>query len=278
MPADLHIHTCFSDSTLSPGAVVEEACRQGLSTIAITDHDTTDGISEAIYWGEQSGLSIIPGVELSTNTFKREVHILGYFIDLNSEVLQTHLRVFRETRYKRAQKIVEKLAKLGQRISFERIKELSGRGCIGRLHVATVMCEAEIVDSKAEAFQYIGQHGPCYVPKHHISPAQAIRIILDAGGIPVLAHPYTLNYDEIIPQLVSEGLMGLEVYHTEHPPAIEKHYCHLAQKYGLLITGGSDCHGMGKGRIMIGERVVSDEMVDRLRKCGMRNAKCEINQ
>lgn len=271
MPADLHIHTHFSDSTLSPREIVEEACRGGLSTIAITDHDTIDGISESNYWGEQYGLSVIPGVELSANTLKREVHMLGYFIDMNSESLRTYLRTFRETRYKRAQKMVEKLAELGQRISFDRIKELAGRGCIGRLHVAAVMCEARIADSTAEAFQYIGQNGPCYVPKYHISPRQAIQIIRAVGGLPVLAHPGTLDYDEFIPQLISEGLAGLEAYHTEHPPKVEEHYRHLAEKYGLLITGGSDCHGLGKGRIMIGERVISDEMVTKLRQahCGM---------
>ena len=241
--ADLHIHSWYSDGELSPEAIVERAKSLGLRCISITDHDSVEGVSAALRRGAELGLEVIPGVELSTIFHGRDVHILGYFVDIHDRVLLDYLQLFRDKRHGRAERMVRKLNALGVPIKIEMVLEKSRFGCIGRPHVATVMVDQGFVSSVDEAFaRYIGYDRPAYEDKYQISPADAIQIIDLAGGISVLAHPGTYFRYQIIADLAKWGLSGIEVVHPKHAPELVLHYERIAEEYGLLKTGGSDCH------------------------------------
>ncbi len=265
MNADLHIHTWFSDSTLSPVQVVTYAREMGLKAIAICDHDIIDGAKEAVEYASGS-IEIVPGVELSAVAMQHEIHILGYFMDMNDSCFNERLEAFRKARISRIFEMIERLAAIGIKIDSSQIFEAAGKGSIGRVHVATVLCRENIVSSVQEAFNlYLGYNKPCYIKKTRISPEEAIKIIREAGGVPVLAHPGVSKCDEIIPELVRLGIKGIEAYHPMHPLPLWKHYEKLAKKHRLLITGGSDCHGTARGHMMIGTVRVTMEKVEKLR-------------
>ncbi|MBU0700475.1 PHP domain-containing protein [bacterium] len=266
MDADLHIHTWFSDSTLSPEQVVTNAREMGLKAIAICDHDMIDGTREAIECASNS-IEIIPGVELSAVTNQHEIHILGYFMDINNSCFNEKLEAFRKARILRVYEMVERLSSMGIKIDSRQIFEIAGKGSVGRVHVATVLCKENVVASVQEAFNlYLGYNKPCYIKKVRIQPEEAIKIIREAGGIPILAHPGVSKCDEIIPELVRLGIKGIEVYHPMHPLPLWKYYEKLAKKYKLLITGGSDCHGTARGQMMIGTVRVTMDAVEKLRR------------
>jgi hypothetical protein len=265
--ADLHIHTHFSDSSLSPREIVEYAQSVGVKTIGITDHDVIDGIDEAIEYAKAYDIEVIPGVELSAEIEGGEVHILGYFIDWKNKWFNEKLKIFRQVRQKRAYLIVSKLQELNINIDYNRVLQLAKtellKGAISRVHIATVLCEMKVVDSLNTAFEeYLNYGAKAYVPKFSLTPKQAVEIILKIGGIPVLAHPYFSNCsDNLIFELVQVGLKGVEVYHPQQDTKGEE-FCHkIAQKYNLLITGGSDCHGVFKKSILIGTVTVDDSVV-----------------
>jgi len=243
MFVDLHIHTQASDGALSPAQVVERAIDRGLAAIAITDHDIVDGcLPAALAAGER--LEVIPGIEINTEWGSQEVHILGYYIDLNDQRFLDVLEELRQARLGRITKIVRKLAEIGVKLEMSRVLELAGDGTIGRPHVALAMIEAGYIETIREAFtDYIGYGAPAYVPRYKLSPAEAVQIIRQAGGIPVLAHPGLIGDDDLIPALVASGLQGLEVYYPEHSQEQVTHYRQLAEGYGLIVTGGSDYHG-----------------------------------
>lgn len=268
MSADLHIHTTFSDGTLTPAEIVREAKKAGLKTIAITDHDVVDGIEEARREAQRVGIEVIPGIEITTEIPGYEIHILGYYIDYNSPELSQILKKIQEDRSARIGRIVAKLDKLGVKIDTQRVLEVAGRGSAGRPHVARVLLEAGYVKSIREAFnRYLDYKAPAYEPHYKLTPPEAIKLILSAGGIPVYAHPGTSKCDHLIPDLIGSGLLGLEVYHTGHGQTKTKHYLRLAQKYGLLVTGGSDFHGLGSGRETgLGSIAISDELVEKLKE------------
>jgi predicted metal-dependent phosphoesterase TrpH len=266
MDADLHIHTWFSDSTLSPEQVVIYAKEMGLKAISICDHDIIDGTREATQYASGS-IEIIPGVELSAVARQHEIHILGYFMDINNPCFNEKLEAFRKARISRLYEMIERLAAIGIKIDIKQIFEAAGKGSVGRVHVATVLYMKNVVSSVQEAFNlYLGYNKPCYIKKIRISPEEAIRIIHEAGGVSVLAHPGVSNCDEIIPELVRLGIKGIEAYHPMHPLPLWKHYEKLAKKYRLLITGGSDCHGTAKGQMMIGTVRVPMDAVEKLRR------------
>lgn len=266
MPADLHIHTTASDSTLSPKEVVDCAHRANLKTIAITDHDTVGGIDETIEAAKEIGLEVISGVELSSRINKNEAHFLGYYIDHQDPVLKKHLKRFKDARQKRGLLITEKLNSIGVKINYTEVLRLSQGGAVGRPHVARALLGAGKVVSIKEAFdKYIGYAGPAYVEKIRLTPDQAIKIIKGAGGIPVFAHPYYVGADDLIPKLIRDGLAGIEVYHPDHDAKATKRYEKLAKRYNLLITGGSDAHGSVKEGVAIGKITIPDEMVARLK-------------
>lgn len=244
MPVDLHVHTNASDGTESPRQVVYRAGKVGLQAIAITDHDTLNGIIPALEAGRAVPLEVLPGIELSTEYMDEEVHLLGYLMDLNHGCFLAHLIHLRQDRKERAIKMVNKLRQMGIPITSEQVFSVAGGGAVGRPHVARVLIEMGFVQSIAQAFElYIGRGGPAYVSRFKYSPVQAVRMIRQAGGVPVLAHPGSGNSDALIPQLVDEGLQGLEVYYPGHSSQVVEHYLEFCRYYNLLFTGGSDYHG-----------------------------------
>ncbi|MBC7232069.1 MAG: PHP domain-containing protein [Chloroflexi bacterium] len=262
---DLHVHTSASDGQLSPAEVVHEALALGLTTIAITDHDTTEGIEEALEAAKGTGLDVIPGVEISAEMPRCEVHILGYYIAYRDPALCRKLALFRELRLKRAQKIMAKLAQMGMPLDWDRIQQLAGTGTIGRPHIARAMLEKGYISSIDEAFDlYISRGGPAYVKRPKLTPVEAIQAILAAQGLPVLAHPLQINH--LVPELAAHGLVGLEVYYPGYTPDEIDFLLSLANKYGLLVTGGTDFHGeYTQCATRLGEVMVPQSVVETLR-------------
>ncbi|HIE03747.1 MAG TPA: PHP domain-containing protein [Candidatus Latescibacteria bacterium] len=259
---DLHIHTSCSDGTFPPEEVVRMAVEAGLEVIAITDHDTVDGVKRALDEGKGAGIEVIPGVELSTRAGPSDIHILGYYVEVDSPPFKELMEKLRKERFKRAKKIVEKLNGLGVGLSFETVLEVAGEATIGRPHIADALVREAWVESYDEAFRrYIGYDGPAYLPKYEISPEEGIKVIKQAGGIPVFGHPGTARRDELIPRMVRAGLMGIEIFHPLHPPEACRYYKDLAEKYGLICTGGSDFHGSDRRMAPLGSQRVPYEIL-----------------
>jgi len=265
--ADLHLHTLFSDGTYNPEDLISESSRCKLSAISVVDHDTVEGINPVIEAAKHRNIEIIPGIELSAEYEGLEIHILGYLIDCKNKNLIERLNTLRKNRVERVYKIVEKLKDMGVTLDPKIIFGLSGQGTVGRLHIARAMAAEGKVSSVFEAFQkYIGDKCPAYVLGFKFSPSEAIKLIRDSGGIPVLAHPYSLNNDDLIIKFINDGLMGLEVYYPEHSQSMINFYNNLATKYNLLVTGGSDCHGNAKPEVRIGSIKVPYELVEKLKE------------
>ena len=264
---DLHVHTVHSDSTLSPREVVDLAHQKGLAAISITDHDCIDAIAPAIECAKKYDIEIIPGVELTAEEGNLEIHILGYFIDWKSEWFAKKLVEIRTARKNRIYEMTAKLKSAGVNIDPDKVFKLSGPGSVGRLHLAMVLYNEGHTSSISGAFRkYIGNNAPCYVRKFRLTPKEAIDMIIKLGGIPVLAHPRTLGRDDLILEMAEKGLKGIEVYHTEHPNNVTLHYEDVALENGLLVTGGSDCHGAGKGYVLLGRIKVPYRVVENLKK------------
>lgn len=265
---DLHIHTTASDGKYSPDVIVARAAETGLKYISITDHDTIDGITPAIKAAKSyPGLTLIPGVEISTDLADGEAHILGYFIDYASPDFQKELEKFRDSRLGRGQRMVAKLNELGIKIDWSRVQAIAGDGAIGRPHVAQAMLEKGYVKTFEEAFdKYIGHGGPAYVEREKMTPQEAVALILSAGGIPVLAHPFTVKDSEAMAAALKEaGLIGIEAYYKDNTPAQTAAMLELAEKYGLIATGGTDYHGIDESKeVMIGGVEVPLEAAERL--------------
>lgn len=250
---DLHIHTIFSDGTCTVKEVIDNAHEQGLSAISITDHDCTDAYPEAIEIGNRLGIEVITGVELSSEIDGTDIHILGYCIDPGNSAFVSKLREMKDARFFRAKKIVENLNGQGVDLRFETVLSIAGVGAIGRPHIAAAMIREELVYSFREAFdKYIGYGLPAYVEKLKLHPKEVFDLIKNAGGVPVLAHPGVTQVDQRIPEFIREGLKGIEVYHTEHSSAIERHYLRIAKKHHLAFTGGSDFHSFHHNKSEIG--------------------------
>lgn len=265
--ADLHVHTYLSDGTFSPQQVLESAYKLGLSCIGITDHDSIDGIEPAMELAASYGIEVIPGVELTAEAGEDEIHIIGYFVDWKDKAFQAKLKLICRARVERIKQMVKKLSEFGIEIDARDVFEVAGPGSVGRPHLARVMYQKGYVQSTEEAFQkYIRDHGPCYVKKFTLSPKEVIEMIRSIGGIPILAHPHLLKKDELIPGFVKDGLGGIEVYHSDTPDPATRHYEKLAVKYGLAVTGGSDCHGLGKGEVLMGKVRLPYEKVSELKR------------
>ena len=266
--ADLHVHTFYSDSTFSPEEVVSCAKERGLAAIAICDHDTVDGIDPCMAIGLEKGVEIIPGIEMSVEKMDAEVHILGYFIDWKQGWLRKKLKDIQDSRIERLFVMIDKLRNAGVKIDAEEVFKISvNKGSVGRLHVAKAMLGSGAIKSLREAFdKYIGFGRPCYVPYTKLSPQETMELILRSGGVPVIAHPKLMGNDVYISEFLEYGLRGLEVYHTDHDNAATRHYESLADRLGLVKTGGSDCHGKGKGRVLIGTVRVPYDMVEKMKE------------
>ncbi|MCX5697619.1 MAG: PHP domain-containing protein [Candidatus Omnitrophica bacterium] len=265
--ADLHTHTLFSDGTQSPEGLVTEAKKQGLDCIAVCDHDTVGALSQAIALGKEQDLEVLPGIELSAEEQGTEVHILGYMIDYQNKALKEKIDFLKTNRVQRIYEIVEKLKGMGINLDPESVFAIAKGGTPGRLHIARAMLKEKLVSTLNEAFgRYIGDRSPAYVCGFRLEPAEAIKLIKEAGGVSVLAHPYSIHRDELIPQMAAAGLGGLEVYYPEHSQGMINFYLGMAQEYNLAVTGGSDYHGYAKPDIKIGAVRVPYELVEKLKQ------------
>ncbi len=268
----MHSHTTASDGTFTPIESIARARKNGLSALGITDHDTVAALSSAIEEGKKQGIEIVPGIEISSVHDGKDIHVLGYYIDYSDESFNQQLESLRNVRNQRNQMIVEKLVELGIPITMEEVKSRSTvkKGNIGRPHIAEVLMEKGVVSSIQEAFdQYLGQGKAAYANPPRITPLEAMRMIEEAGGVPVLAHPGLYDDVELVEHLVAEGLKGIEVFHPDHSEADEKFYNDIADRYGLIKTAGSDFHGMRNGEIFhgdLGEKSTTIEIVARLKK------------
>jgi hypothetical protein len=256
---DLHVHTTMSDGSFSPTEVVRLAVTKSLQAIAITDHDTVAGIGQAQAEGFRTGVEVISGVEMSVQWNPGIVHILGFFIRSDDPQLLESLSHLGKGRHDRIPKIVSKLSDCGVHISVEEVNRESGGGVPGRPHVAKVMVRKGIVSGIQEAFDlYLGKGAPAYVKKTKVTPGEAIRVIEKAGGLPVLAHPYSLEEQdpnrlrEILQGFMRQGLEGIEVYCPKHTPEQTRVFLDLALELNLAVTGGTDFHGAGKPEVELG--------------------------
>jgi len=264
---DLHIHTNKSDGLFAPKEIIKLAKENGIKAISITDHDTIDGYYEALDNAKSDGIELVPGIELSCEAEERDIHILGYFIDGKNEEFVNYLHDMRHHRKLRIYKITEKLNALHIEISADSILNDLNNASPGRLHVARKMLEKGKVHSIYEAFaKYIGENSPAYVKKKKISVQDCIKLIHNIGGIAVLAHPGTYRKDHLIKEFKDFGLDGIEVYHSEHQFSDIKRYRETAKSLNLLITGGSDFHGLPEDKREFGKMNVPFSLLENLRK------------
>ncbi|HHO47530.1 MAG TPA: PHP domain-containing protein [Desulfobacteraceae bacterium] len=249
MCVDLHLHSNFSDGSLSPSDLVERAVQNGLRCIALTDHDTVEGIGELFDHGRAKNMHVLSGVEISATHGDRSLHILGYGIDHTHTELHQFLQVLQRGRTERNAKIIAGLQRLGFDVDLDQLQAISRRGQTGRPHIAALLLNKGIVGSKNEAFkQYLRKGAPAWAGRTSFTAAESIDIIHRAGGIAVLAHPGQLDPElrflpQLVAQLVGQGLDGIEAYYPTHPPSMRKRLLALAKKYTILATGGSDYHG-----------------------------------
>ncbi len=261
--ADLHVHTRASDGGMLAEEVVRQAGKVGLAAIGIADHDSVDGIKAALEAGEKYEVEVIPSIELSAYLYDSELHILGYFINWRDERFRVVLQKFQEVRLRRAEQMVEKLRGLGLGISYEDVLGEAGEGTVGRPHVARALTNGGYVKSINGAFKrYIGVGCPAYVDKYRLPSAEAIKVIQRIGGVSVLAHPLYSFREEMLPELIKQGLQGVEVYHSKHDISEIRLFEDLARRNNLLVTGGSDSHGFD---VPIGTVRVPYELVEKLK-------------
>jgi hypothetical protein len=272
---DLHTHTTASDGTFTPAELVAAAHHAQLAVLGIADHDSTEGIAPALAANQGHAMQIIPAIEVNCDIENGEVHILGYFKQIPTGALQALLRMLRDERRKRAMGMVEKLAAVGVVISFERVEALAKGGSLGRPHIARALLEAGHVATIGEAFDhFIGRDGPAYFERYKLAPSEAVRAIRVSGGVPVLAHPYhydpygtlrrSVKPETLVPALVEAGLGGIEAHYFNYPTSAIVQLKKLAVQYNLLVTGGSDFHGIVKPDVQLGSVYVPPEVVDNL--------------
>jgi hypothetical protein len=266
--ADLHAHTRYSDGAFTPAELVREARRRGLAAVAVTDHDTLDGVADARAAGAAAEVEVIAGVEITARVAAHEVHLLGYFFDeaWRASTLMVALQHAQEVREQRARQFVAKLNELGVAVTMADVAAGSGRGTVGRPHVAQALVRRGVVRTVEEAFERFLKAGqPAYVERYRMEAAEAIGHVRRAGGVAVLAHPGLNRVDDRLAELRDQGLGGLEVWHSQHTGAQTKRYRELAEKLGLIATGGSDCHGPVRGGPLLGTVSVGYEVVEGLR-------------
>jgi predicted metal-dependent phosphoesterase TrpH len=270
--ADLHSHTIASDGTFTVQQSIARAKQNGLAALGITDHDTVAALPEALEEGARQGIEIVPGIEISSVENGKDVHVLGYYIDIKDETFLSRLVDLRDVRARRNRMIIERLNELGIEITIEEVesRKKEKAGNVGRPHIAEVLIEKGIVSSMDEAFaNYLGSSGAAYVNPPRISPEEAIDLIQAAGGVAVLAHPGLYKNPEMVKRLIQHGLQGIEVYHPDNDEEDIALYGALADEHGLVKTAGSDFHGMRNGHVFhadLGARTTSLETVRRLQE------------
>jgi 3',5'-nucleoside bisphosphate phosphatase len=263
--ADLHLHTQFSDGTFTPEELVLQAQKHGLACIALTDHDTVEGCARAAAACAKVNMEFIAAAELTAEHADTEVHIIGYFLDTQNQVLLEKIAKFQAVRQDRIREMVAALNQLGIPLKAETVFALANCKSPGRPHVARALVKEKLIGSLDEAFErYLKKGRPAWVPKTKMSALEGVALIHQAGGLAVMAHPGLNRTDEIIPGLVAAGLDGIECFHTKHSTMTTERYLAIAEKYGLLVTGGSDCHGFSKKAPLIGTVKLPYEYVEKL--------------
>jgi len=263
--ADLHLHTFFSDGTFTPEELVLYAQKNSLACIALTDHDTVEGCERAAKACAAVKMEFIPGAELTAEMDDTEVHILGYFLDTQNAVLLEKIAKFQAVRQSRIHEMVAALNKLGVPLKVEAVFALANCKSPGRPHVARALVKERLIGNLDEAFEkYLKRGRPAWVPKAKMSALESVELIHQAGGLAVMAHPGLNRSDEIIPGLVDAGLDGIECFHSKHSTSTSERYLEIADKYRLLVTGGSDCHGFSKNKPLIGSVRLPYEHVQEL--------------
>jgi predicted metal-dependent phosphoesterase TrpH len=272
--ADLHIHSSASDGCLSPAEIVKVAAAKGFTAISLCDHDTVAGLPEAIPAAAELGLELIPGVELSTYLGTSEVHILGYCFDWENPSLIATLQRLCDERIQRIGEMVRLLREGGVNVEQSPIDRAAAFGSVGRLHLARALVDQGFASDIRKAFaEYIGRGKPAYVPRAHHSPREACEVIAQAGGIPVLAHPFHVGNADIA-KLIEEGVMGIEAFYGTASADVSQHYCNLAEEWGLLVTGGSDCHQSDEGAFLLGTVKLDYSYVEEVKKKAKASASC----
>ena len=270
---DLHMHTAYSDGFYSPTELVRKAHEAGLSVIALTDHDSVNGIKEASVYGKELGVEVVSGLEISTDIDDKEIHLLAYFIDIDNEELQKYLSFFRDERFQRAKRIVQKLRNLGLSITLDDVLERANNSAIGRPHIAYTMVDLGLIGDYFEAFEkYIGDYGPAYERKIHVSPLSALKLINDAGGLSFIAHPGYMK-EALLLNLIKAGIDGIEVIHPSHNENQISFYRGIVNQYCLLECGGSDFHGGKKADDQnLGKYFISLSHLEAMRKMLHKNS------
>ena len=264
--ADLHLHTLFSDGTFTPEDLAGHGARLGFAALALTDHDTVEGCARMAVACAAAGMEFIPGTELTAEHDDTEVHILGYFLDTQNQKLLDEIAKFQAVRQNRIHEMVSRINELGVPLEVESVFALASCKSPGRPHVARAMVKAGLVSHLDEAFErFLKKNRPAWVPKKKVSALEAIELIHQAGGLAVMAHPGLNRTDEIIPALADAGLDGLECFHTKHSTALSGRYLEIAEKFKLLVTGGSDCHGFSKTKPLIGGIKLPYEHVEKMK-------------
>src|SRR5437870_4220994 len=280
MFADLHLHTNFSDGTYSPEELVAQARAHGLAALALTDHDTVEGCTRAALACQSASLEFITGTELTAEQDGNELHLLGYFIDTQNPRLLTQIARFQSVRQDRIREMVARLNQVRVPLEAEAVFALANCRAPGRPHVARALVQAGHCANLDEAFErFLKKNRPAWVPKFKMSAADAIELIHHACGVAVMAHPGLNRADGSIPGMVEAGLDGIECFHTKHSTATAEHYLEIADRFHLLVTGGSDCHGLSKGKPLIGTVKLPYQHVEKLRaKAEERKAAAAISQ
>ena len=269
MTLDLHLHSTVSDGRLPPSELVRFAQAQGVTTVALSDHDSTDGVDVATQTGEQLGVRVIPAIELSTDLPGASIHVLGLFLNHHDAAFQQTLKGFRDARLERAEQMVSALDRLGAHITLERVFEIAGEGSVGRPHVAQALLEAGHIQTIDEAFdRFIGRNGPAYFEGFRLEPAEGIRLVHSVGGIASWAHPNELDgrdWREYLPAVLEAGVDGLEVYYSkEYPPEVQEQMLEACVLHDLVPTVGSDYHGFGSLMAPPGSVASPPDLLERL--------------
>jgi predicted metal-dependent phosphoesterase TrpH len=264
--ADLHLHTQFSDGTFTPEELAGHGARLGFAAMALTDHDSVEGSARMAAACAAAGIEFIVGAELTAEHDGTEVHILGYFLDPQNQTLLSEIAKFQAVRQNRIREMVARINALGVPLEAESVFALANCKSPGRPHVARALVKAGLISNLDEAFErFLKKNRPAWVPKAKISALDAMELIHHAGGLAVMAHPGLNRTDDVIPALVKAGMDGIECFHTKHSTAMSKCYLEVAEKFHLLVTGGSDCHGFSKGKPLIGGVKLPYEHVERMK-------------
>lgn len=285
MTIDLHIHSTFSDGTMTPSEIVTYAAKKGLSAVSITDHDSVDGVEEAIAKGKTLGIEVVSGVELSVRCNNSSVHLLGYLFDHNSATLHQALGLLQEGRIARNKAIIDRLKDQGIGVQYRELEEIAGPGECGRPHIARLLINKKVVRTMDEAFErYLGHGAKAYVSRFIYDVDEAIAIFREAGGLSVLAHPVQLgrriaSFRNLLVGLVGKGLDGIEAYYPSHTRQFRKELLGFAEQHDLVVTGGSDFHGsIRPGTTLAGGKNVSvpDHLLSEMKQRNSRKAKHKI--